>query len=264
MAHDPKQGAGRAGSAHALPGDMLPIRDLNPTRTRPLLTWLIIALCVLVFGYEALLPEWAQQAFVYDWALVPARLSAGDPGAYLTVLTSMFLHGSVMHVVGNLWFLWIFGDNVEDAVGRARFALLYLVSGTVAALAQYLVAPDSPVPMLGASGAIGGVLGAYAALFPHARVLAFVPFYFGLVEVPALIFLGLWFAIQLLSGLGSVGVHQSGGVAFWAHVGGFVTGVVLGLLFRPRSHGVPQDHRIRGREAQDWYEPIDRGQRPSW
>lgn len=240
---------------------MLPIRDLNPTRTRPILTWLILAICAAVFVYQATLPERAEMRFLYEWALVPARLSAGDPVAYVTVLTSMFMHGSVLHVLGNLWFLKIFGDNVEDAVDRGRFVLLYLLAGIAAALAQYLAAPGSTVPMLGASGAIGGVLGAYAVLYPRARVMAFVPGLFYMLEVPALVFLGLWFVLQLFSGLGSVGLNQTGGVAYWAHIGGFVAGLVLGLVFRPKSHGVPQDHHV---EDEGWRSPLGGRERPGW
>jgi membrane associated rhomboid family serine protease len=223
---------------------MFPLRDLNPTSTRPVVTWLLMLACILAFVYELLLPPEAQQAFLATWALVPARLSAHEPGAWLTVLTSMFLHGGILHIVGNLWFLRLFGDNVEDGVGRGRYLLLYLVSGVVAAGAQYLSAPWSDLPMVGASGAIGGVLGAYLVLYPRARVLAVVPIFFfiQLLEVPAVLFLGLWLLLQFVGGL-SAG-HAEGGVAYWAHVGGFVTGMVLGGLFRPGSHGVRQDRRL--------------------
>jgi membrane associated rhomboid family serine protease len=180
----------------------------------------------------------------------------------------MFLHGSLLHIVGNLWFLKLFGDNVEDAVGRLQYLVLYLVAGVAAAAAaQYLAAPDSDIPMLGASGAIGGVLGAYLVLYPRARVVAVVPIFVFLqfVELPAVIFLGLWLVMQILGGFSSE-FAGGGGVAYWAHIGGFVTGIVLGALFRPRAHGVPQDHHLGPREIppERPRPPWERPERPGW
>jgi len=144
-----------------------------------------------------------------------------------TLLTSMFLHGGWLHLIGNMWYLWIFGDNVEDRLGHGRYLLLYVAGGAAAALAQVAIAPDSRIPMLGASGAIASVLGAYIVLYPRASVYTWVPIFLGIVRIPAVVWLGLWFALQLLSGVASLGAQQSGGVAFFAHAGGFVAGVVL-------------------------------------
>lgn len=238
---------------------MIPIRDINPVRTRPVVTWVLIALCAAVFMYELTLSEAGQQAFFQHWALVPARISAGDPHGYVTVLTSMFLHGGLMHVIGNLWFLRLFGDNVEDAVGRPKYLALYLVSGIAAAAAQYFAAPDSTAPMLGASGAIGGVLGAYAVLFPRARVMALMPGTLGwVVQVPSIVYLGLWLVLQFVGGFGG-----AGGVAYWAHVGGFATGALLGLLFRPHASGAPQDPESGAQSGRGLGSPFARWSRTS-
>ncbi len=231
---------------------MLPIRDINPVRTRPVVTWVLIALCAVVFGYEMLLAEPAREEFFRHWALVPARVSNGEPQGYLTILTSMFLHGGLMHVVGNLWFLRLFGDNVEDAVGKPKYLALYLIAGIVAALAQFAAAPGSTTPMLGASGAIGGVLGAYAVLYPRARVLALMPGAMGgVVQVPSIVYLGLWLALQFVGGFASA--QSGGGVAYWAHVGGFAAGVLMGFIMRPKAGGAPQEpgsgERVRGSYA---------------
>ena len=164
-----------------------------------------------------------------DWGLVPADF------AWDRVVTSMFLHGGWAHIGGNMLYLWIFGDNVEDRLGHGRYLVFYLLCGAVAALAQTYVNPDSSVPMIGASGAISGVLGAYIVLFPHSRVLTIVPivFFIQLLEVPAIVLLGLWFLMQLLSGVGSLGDRADvGGVAFWAHVAGFVAGLGFVYVFK--------------------------------
>jgi membrane associated rhomboid family serine protease len=237
---------------------MFPLGDVNPTRNRAVVTWVIIALCVGAFVYQLTLAKPDAEAFVRDWAFTPARLSNGDPLAPVTILTSMFMHSGFMHIAGNLWFLRIFGDNVEDAVGPTRYVVLYLVAGIAAAGAQYIAAPNIDVPMLGASGAIGGVLGAYAVLYPRARVRAIVIGFFSIVEVPALLFLGLWFGLQLFSSVGAIGRASGGGgggVAYLAHVGGFVTGIVLALVFRPRARGTPQD----GSGDDGWRDPFGRG-----
>ncbi|MER3456211.1 MAG: rhomboid family intramembrane serine protease [candidate division GAL15 bacterium] len=208
---------------------MIPLRDNIPARRTPVVMLAILFLSVLVFLYELRLTRGELVAFFNTFGMVPARLLGPEPPIY-TLVTSMFLHGGWLHLLGNLLYLWIFGNNVEDAMGHGRFAVFYLLCGLAAAGLQVAFQPDSPVPMVGASGAIAGVLGAYLVLFPRARILALVPmgFFTQLAEVPAMLFLPLWFVLQLLYGVASLGVStQAGGVAFWAHVGGFVAGVVL-------------------------------------
>ena len=208
------------------------------------------ALNVLVFLYQASLELGAEpgaaraaQGFVFEFGLIPCRLTgacqvAGEfPSPVVTIFTSMFLHGGLFHIFGNMLYLWIFGDNVEDTLGHARFLFFYLLSGIAAAVAQTAVGPASTVPMIGASGAVSGVLGAYIVLFPHATVLTLVTFvfFFRLVHVPAIIVLGFWVVVQVFNGLGSF--HTPGGeagVAWFAHIGGFVAGIALLLIMRPR------------------------------
>lgn len=208
---------------------MLPLADHNPTHILPVLTYLLIAANLVMFAGQVLGPygfEWSVQAMGF----IPARLLgevAGVPGAreaWVTLFTSMFLHGGLMHLGGNMLYLWIFGDNIENDLGRGRFIVLYLLAGVAAALSQMAIDPASLVPMVGASGAISGVLGAYMVLHPHQNITVLVP-NFGLTRMPALVVLGMWFGYQLLYGL--LGGGEGGGVAFWAHIGGFVAGVVL-------------------------------------
>jgi membrane associated rhomboid family serine protease len=178
------------------------------------------------------------EAFFATFSLTPACLTqAPSPNSYLTVFTSMFLHGGWMHIIGNMLYLWIFGRNVEDSVGHFKFIIFYLLCGVAAAAAQVAIAPDSTVPMIGASGAISGVLGAYLLLFPRARVLVLFPIwiFWRLFYVPALLLLVIWFGMQLLSGLAVLGTDTNGGVAFWAHVGGFIAGMLLIPIFKKRS-----------------------------
>jgi len=229
---------------------MFPLKDDLPTRTTPFITVGVIAVNVLMFLYQLSLEVGgsregvgAAEAFVMEFGLIPCRLTAvcptgGDlPSPVVTIFTSMFLHGGLLHIGGNMLYLWIFGNNVEDVLGHARFLLFYLASGVAAAAMQVLVGPRSQVPMIGASGAISGVLGAYILLFPHANVLTLVifGFFWRLVRIPAMIVLGLWMAVQILSGLGSWGA--GGGVAWFAHIGGFLAGMGLLALLRPRSGG---------------------------
>lgn len=231
---------------------MIPIRDLNPTRSTPWVTWTLLLLCGLVFLWQAVLPEGADRDFVFAWGLVPRRLMlAPDAGAALTVLTSMFMHGGLMHVIGNLWFLRMFGDNVEDNMGPARFAAFYLLCGVAAAGAQVAMSPGSAVPMVGASGAIAGVLAAYLVLYPHARVVALVPIFIFIqfMEIPAWVFIALWFGLQFFSGLGALGA-SGGGVAYWAHIGGFVAG--LGLVFLFRTPRLPPPRVAFERPQMPW------------
>ena len=210
---------------------MIPLRDIIPSRTTPYVTISLISLNVLVFLYELSLGR-AVDAFTLYFGLVPAAFS------WVTVFTSMFLHGGLLHVAGNMLYLWIFGDNVEDRMGHGRFLVFYLLCGVAAALAQTITAPDSVVPMIGASGAIAGVMGAYFVLYPKSRIVTLIPlfFFFQVIEVPAILFLGIWFLMQFLSGVGSIvttaGGGPAGGVAFWAHVAGFVAGISGVIVFR--------------------------------
>jgi membrane associated rhomboid family serine protease len=209
---------------------MIPLRDVIPSRTIPFVTIALIVINVAVFLFELSLGESLDQ-FVAAYALVPARFSLS------TVITSMFLHGGILHVGGNMLYMWIFGDNVEDRMGHARFLIFYLLCGAAAAIAQTLMQPDSFIPMVGASGAIAGVMGAYFVLYPRSRVITLVPIFFfiQLIEIPAIFFLGIWFLMQFVSGIGSIAASTgapAGGVAFWAHVAGFAAGVVGVLLFR--------------------------------
>lgn len=224
---------------------MIPLRDSVPARSWPVVTWALIGINIWVFLYETLLgPE--LEAFVRTWGFVPARyflLAEVEPsdwtGQYLPLLTSMFLHGGWGHLIGNMMYLWIFGDNVEDRLGHLRYLAFYLLTGVAATLAQGFLYPDSAVPTVGASGAISGVLGAFFVLFPYARVLTLVPlvfFFFPVVEVPAVLYLGFWFLMQFVSGtLALTLARDAGGVAWWAHIGGFVVGMALAPLLRRRQ-----------------------------
>jgi membrane associated rhomboid family serine protease len=219
---------------------MIPLRDENPSPTPPRVTIAIIALNVAAFVYELSLgPE--LRPFLFEWGLVPARLALalhGQGDALLavapTVLTSIFLHGGWLHLVGNMWFLWIFGDNIEDRLGHARFALFYLIAGVMGSALHLAFNGTSQVPTVGASGAIAGVLGAYAAAFPRARVITLVPLFpfFQVLALPAFVMLGMWFVYQFLSGfVTSAWTPGGGGVAWWAHIGGFGFGYVTMRLF---------------------------------
>ncbi|PYR74010.1 MAG: rhomboid family intramembrane serine protease [Acidobacteria bacterium] len=210
---------------------MIPLRDIIPSRTTPVVTISLIAVNILVFIYELSLGR-DVDAFTLYYGLVPAAFS------WVAVFTSMFLHGGFMHVAGNMLYLWIFGDNVEDRMGHGRFLVFYLLCGVAAALAQTITAPDSVVPMVGASGAIAGVMGAYFVLYPRSRIVTLIPifFFFQVVEVPAILFLGIWFVMQFLSGVGSIVSSvpggSMGGIAFWAHIAGFIAGISGVVVFR--------------------------------
>jgi membrane associated rhomboid family serine protease len=207
---------------------MIPLRDVIPSRTTPWVTIALIGLNVAVFIREVTLPPDAFVPFVTTFGLVPAAFS------WMSLFTSMFVHAGWLHVGSNLLCLWIFGDNVEDRMGHGRYLVFYLLAGVAAALLETLANPASPLPLVGASGAIAGVMGAYLFMFPHSRihVLVILIFYIDIVEMPATIFLGLWFVLQILGGVGRVAAGATGGVAFWAHVGGFVTGAAASFLFR--------------------------------
>src|ERR1700752_1349713 len=216
---------------------MFPVSDVIPSRTTPVVTIGLIGLNALVFLHELTLTDRQLQIFVENYGVIPAYFT------WLSVFTSMFLHGGWLHVAGNILYLWIFGDNVEDRFGHGLYLLFYLGSGAAAALAQTAFNPHSLVPMVGASGAIAGVMGAYFVLFPHSRVLTaiFIVFFMDLVEIPAIFFLGIWFLMQFFSGVGSLGADAAdGGVAFWAHVAGFAVGAVSGLVWRARESRRPE------------------------
>lgn len=238
---------------------MIPLRDDNPTTKPPVVTWALIATCTVVFLLQGAGTE-QLDAITAQFAMVPARVfGASDvvlqlgygrglrlpPAAvpeYATLLTCTFLHGSWLHLLGNMWILYIFGDNVEERFGRARYLAFYLAAGVLASATHLVSQPDSPMPTVGASGAIAGVMGAYLLLYPKARVLTLVPlgFLLQLLVLPAWVFLGLWFVLQLFSGLLLLGREAVGGVAWWAHIGGFVAGIALaavlqrGQRLRPR------------------------------
>ena len=220
---------------------MIPLRDRNPSGTVPIVTLAIIGACSVAFLFEAMLDPRQLAELFGRYALVPGQVTyavqygSGPREIAAPFFTSMFLHGGWLHLIGNMWFLWIFGDNVEDALGSIRYAVFYLLTGLAAGLTHYALDPSSALPTVGASGAIAGVLGGYAVLYPKARVLTLVPlgFILQLMELPALVVLGLWFAIQAVSGLFSLG-WQGGGIAWWAHVGGFLAGVLAIRLFAPR------------------------------
>lgn len=216
---------------------MIPLRDVNPTRRRPWLTWSLIAANVWVFVQQLSLSPYAAELFVRRYGVVPYRLTEElTLQAMLTPITSMFMHGGWMHLISNMWFLHIFGDNVEDLIGKGRYIIFYVMCGLAAVVAQVAIDPSSQVPMVGASGAIAGVLAGYVSLFPRARVLTLVPIFIFIqfVEIPAFFFIFVWFAIQLLGSHASLAQVGSGmgGVAFFAHVGGFVAGLLLMPLFR--------------------------------
>lgn len=220
---------------------MIPLYDDNPTKIFPILTVTFIVACVLVFFWQLSLGPAGQKA-VYALGVIPATLLQGKtlaPDIYLipaelTLLTSMFLHGGWMHLIGNMLYLWIFGNNVEDAMGHTRFIIFYVICGLAAALAQSLPDPSSVIPMIGASGAISGILGAYLLLYPRARVLVAIPLvvFIYTTRLPAMAVLGFWFAFQLISSL--LADSGGGGVAWGAHVGGFIAGVLLIPFFKYR------------------------------
>ena len=219
---------------------MIPLHDDNPTKIFPVLTVVFIAACVLVFLWQLSLGGSGNQVAVYALGVIPAvllgkvslppELAVAPPVA--TIFTSMFMHGGFMHLAGNMLYLWIFGNNVEDAMGHGRFIVFYLLCGVAAVFGQVLQNPASEIPMIGASGAISGVLGAYLILYPRARVLVLIPlgFFIQLVRLPALWVLGLWFAIQLISS--ALTSSEGGGVAWFAHIGGFIAGMALIPFFR--------------------------------
>jgi membrane associated rhomboid family serine protease len=219
---------------------MIPLKDNAPRYSFPVITLTLIAVNVLVFLYQMMLSNYALDSFDYQNGVVPFRVTGFLNGrvpldtAFAPFFTCMFLHSGWLHLIGNMWFLWIFGDNVEDSFGHFAFLVFYFVTGIAASFVQVAASPMSRIPTIGASGAIAGVMGAYLILFPRARVLTLVPFilYFTM-EIPAVVMLVYWFVIQFFSGFASLGSQAaSGGVAFWAHVGGFIAGMLLVAVFR--------------------------------
>ena len=211
---------------------MIPNRDEIPTRQVPVVNYVLIAVNILVFVLMWQAGS-SQESLVYQFAMIPSNFANGvDFGDISDIFTSMFMHAGLAHIAGNMLYLWIFGDNVEDRMGHAKYLFFYLLGGVVASLAHLLTNPGSQIPTVGASGAIAAVLGAYLVLFPQSRVVTFIPlgFFMRLTVVPAVVVLGLWFVLQLFSGLLSLGGPDVGGVAFWAHIGGFVVGVVMAKL----------------------------------
>src|SRR5579872_3328481 len=214
---------------------MFPIRDTQPSYSKPVVTVLIIVVNLLVFLFEFSLDPYMLNAFIAHYGLIP------DPRYFhvSAIFTSMFVHGGWLHVLGNMWFLWIFGDNIEDILGHEKFLIFYLLCGVAAALTQVFFSPDSRVPMVGASGAIAGVMGAYMIKFPRSRIVTviFIFVFFTWLEIPAWFMLIYWFAIQFISGVGSISETQyaQGGTAFFAHVGGFIVGMILVNLLGARQ-----------------------------
>jgi membrane associated rhomboid family serine protease len=240
---------------------MFPLRDDNPTSMAPAITIALIAINTLIFLYQLSLGTRGGQLFVYQFGAIPSVIVGAQslpatvavvPPA-LSLFTSMFLHGGWMHLIGNMWFLWIFGDNIEEAMGHFRYLIFYLLSGLLASISHVLSNVSSSIPSIGASGAIAGVLGAYILLYPRARVLTllFLGWFIRLIYIPAGFVLGFWFVLQLLSGSVSQG-QDAGGVAFWAHIGGFVAGMLLVGLFKRKEIRFFNPPRYHTRYSDEW------------
>ena len=210
---------------------LFPYKDDNPRILIPYVTYGIIVINILVFLFQfnlSMSSPMAEESFIYAFGFVPANFSL------ITIFTSMFLHGGFSHIIGNMWFLWVFGDNVEGVLGHSKYALFYILCGLAATISQLLINPGSTIPMVGASGAIAGVLGMYMIRFPNANVhvFVFIIIFFTTFRIPALFVLGFWFFNQLTNGLGSLGFNTTGGVAWFAHIGGFIAGIMLNQAFK--------------------------------
>jgi membrane associated rhomboid family serine protease len=226
---------------------LIPLKDLTPRRSFPIITLLLILINVAVFIYQIRLPDHVAQIFVNTYAVIPAKIQLALAGhrytltqALLPLFTCMFLHGGWLHIIGNMWFLWIFGANVEDRMGPLAYLIFYLLCGVGSSIAQTAFSWGSHIPALGASGAISGVLGAYIVFFPTSQIYTLVTLFiiWFRARIPAIVFIGLWFVLQALSAFGSLGASgqiESGGVAWWAHIGGFVLGLLLARLIPPRN-----------------------------
>ena len=229
---------------------MFPLQDMNPTRRTPILTWVLIGINVLVFLWESSLPAEELQRVFSDWSVVPANVTANPFSleTLLDMIRSMFFHGGWAHLGGNMLYLYLFGDNIEDRFGRILYLAMYFISGFVASIAQILIDPNSQIPLVGASGAIAGVLGSYLVLFPRVKVRGIIPI--GRVstmqEWPAFAVLAMWFGLQLINGVASLGAPnaEGGGVAFFAHIGGFVAGAIIAfVLMRIVPQPPPEERR---------------------
>ena len=233
---------------------MIPLKDDNPISSRPIVTYFLIGLCVVVFFMQLGSESYRTGQLFYSYGLIPSVLMGYDQlpmdlyavPAYVTIFSSMFMHGCFIHLIGNMLYMWIFADNIEDALGPKQFIIFYLLSGIGAAMAQVFADVNSQVPMVGASGAIGGVLGAYLINYPNAKVLVLIPFGFfsQLIKIRALYVLGFWFVLQFLNS--SLSSSQGGGVAYAAHIGGFVTGIILILFFNKYSIKYKKNTKIKG------------------
>ncbi|MGF1535091.1 MAG: rhomboid family intramembrane serine protease [Elainellaceae cyanobacterium] len=220
---------------------MVPLNDENPTRITPYVTYVFIGINIFVFLYQISLGQAGLEEFFRTWAVIPANLSASfagqlSPLVWITLFTSQFMHGGILHLGGNMLYLWVFGNNIEDKLGHLRYIVFYLACGVLASLSQWFFSQMSTVPSLGASGAIAGVMGAYILRFPQARILTLIPllFFITTVRIPAILFLGFWFVQQAFYGVASLSVPSDmgqGGIAYWAHAGGFVFGALLGPMF---------------------------------
>ena len=227
---------------------MFPLRDNIPSTKKPIVTYIIIALNTIIYIIQFIMPLEAEEAFVFKFGFVPIVFLRAITennlhiGVFLPLITSMFLHGSWMHLISNMWALWLFGDNVEDRLGHGRFILFYLLSGLISMFAHFIFNVHSFVPAIGASGAIAGVMGAYFILFPYSRIITLIPVLFMPLfwRVPASVYLGIWFLLQLFNGLLSslIGIRGSG-VAWWAHIGGFLGGILLLNLFYKKDYRLP-------------------------
>jgi len=226
---------------------MIPIGDTTPRRRIPYVTWGLIAVNTLVWLYQVFMPASQLAQFIRQMAIVPARITNRDTAALFTLVSSMFMHGSWQHIIGNMLYLAIFGDNIEDRFGHVIYLVYYLLGGIAAAIAQVMVNPTSQVPILGASGAIAAVLGTYIVLFPRQKVRSLI-ILFGFIRIavlPALLVLGMWFVLQLFNGVASIAVSASGGVAWFAHIGGFVFGLLAGIVSRG----------LQGKQTPPYYVP---------
>ncbi|KKR30609.1 hypothetical protein A2715_00285 [Candidatus Woesebacteria bacterium RIFCSPHIGHO2_01_FULL_39_32] len=223
---------------------MFPLRDTQKAKIIPLITYVIIIINVVVFFLE--ITSVKPDAFIESYALIPAKINFSNYLTLIPFITSQFLHGGFLHIISNMWFLKIFGDNVEERFGHIQYLFIYLLTGTVGIFIQYLFAVDSTIPMLGASAAVAGVLGAYLVFFPHHRIETLVPlgFFITTVNIPASIMLLYWFITQLFSGVGSIAIAQTGGVAFWAHVGGFASGWIIAKLYRGLGNSEIEEGQI--------------------